>query len=45
MSFANASFMRMKVEGSYPSGFFAANSLEANSTNVKNTIIGIKGHR
>ena len=45
MSFANDSFKRSKVAGSYPLGFFAAYSLEANSTNEKNIIIGIKGHR
>ena len=45
MSFANDSFKRSKVAGSYPLGFFAAYSLEANSTNEKNIIIGIRGHR
>jgi hypothetical protein len=35
----------MKVDGSYPSGFLSANSLEDNSINDKNIITGIKGQK
>ena len=45
MSFAYDSFMRSKDDGSYPSGFLAAYSLEATDKNKKKTVTGIKGQK